>query len=375
MPTQVQNQLASSRFINMCVSNGFLHLYIYSMLPLLCARAEALGVPLVVVGWAVVAFAVGMVLPGPFGAHLMERRSRKEVFLKAMVVMGIVPTLGYISVPAAWALVCFHGIQGMAFGVAQTALGTTLVNDVLLSKYRNRGDFIYAWAGRLGVPLGLLVGYVLVRNLPFPDACWWALVPCFLSFLLVAQTQIPIKAPVKVPLLTCDRFFLPQSYPLIITMFAAPWTIGRVVGSGLDAWDSLGMAVGVIAAFASQVLARRRMSRRGAVCIGFVIMMAAWLLVVFPNVEVRWVACLLAGGGAGIVSSRHLMDWVATAEHCQRGTAQNTYMISWRVAFAAGFLYTSYFAMEQVIHEVLFCTVSLLLYLLWASKRVAKAKV
>ena len=92
MSTQVHNRLSSSRFINMCVANWFLHIFIFATVPLLAVLVENLGGTPAWTGYAVLAFAVGMVIPGPFGAHLMERRSRKEVFLKAALVAGPVVT-------------------------------------------------------------------------------------------------------------------------------------------------------------------------------------------------------------------------------------------------------------------------------------------
>ena len=77
MQTSSSNQLKSSRFINMCVANWFLHLYVFSLIPLLYAQNRQLHGENSMVAWAVVAFAVGMIIPGPFGAHMMECRSRK----------------------------------------------------------------------------------------------------------------------------------------------------------------------------------------------------------------------------------------------------------------------------------------------------------
>ncbi len=374
MTQQVQNPLTSSRFINMCVSNWFLHLYVYSMIPLLYAQAREFSANPLLVGWCVVAFAIGMILPGPFGAHLMERRSRKQVFLKSLLLTGLLSTIGYSVATAPWMLIVLHGMQGVGFGIAQTALGTTLVNDVLYSRYRNRGDAYYAWAGRLGIPLGLLLGYTWMSFLPITDAWWWALVPCALSFLLVAQTQVPVKAPVKVALMTCDRFFLPKSCPLSLTMFAAPWMMGRVVGNFPGGWVCLSMAVGALLAFIIQLMGKHRLSQRIAVALGYLCVVVAWLLIAYPVPATNYLAYILIGGGVGAVSSRHLLAWLITADHCQRGTAQSTYMLSWRLAFAFGFLSSAYFAMEHVAFDLLLSVVSLLLYLLWVSKREPSAE-
>lgn len=353
----------------MCVSNWFLHLYVYSMIPLLYAQIGEFGADPLSVGWSVVAFAVGMVLPGPFGAHMMERRSRKQVFLKALLLTGLLSTIGYRLATAPWMLIALHGLQGVGFGIAQTALGTTLVNDVLYSRYRNRGDAYYVWAGRLGIPLGLLLGYVWMSFLPIADAWWWSLSPCALSFLLVAQTQVPVKAPVKVALITCDRFFLPKSSQLSLTMFAAPWMMGRVVGNFAGGWVCLCMAAGVLLVFIAQIVGKQRLRQRMAVTLGYLCIVAAWLLIAYPVPETNYLAYVLVGAGVGAVSSRHLFAWLITADHCQRGTAQSTYMLSWRIAFAFGFLSTSYFAMERIAFDLLLSVVSLLLYLFWVSRK------
>lgn len=360
------NQLTSSRFLNMCVANWCLHIYVSLMIPLIAAAAFRLGGDMMTTAWAVLAFSIGMIIPGPFGAHLMERRSRKEVFLKAMLLIGLVPTVGYVFASTPLSLIMLHGLQGAVFGIAQTALGTTLVNDILLSKQRNKGDIIYAWAGRLGIPIGLFVGTMMCRYVDFPEIYWWALIPTALSFVLVGQTAVPIKAPVKVPLMTCDRFFLPKSLPLGLTMFGAPFVMGRLVSCHLFPGTFLAMTGGILAAFLLQILIRRRLSQCGAVCVGYLVILITIALhqgSCSPSLH-SYLAGGLIGFGVGIVSSRHLMEWVDTAEHCQRGTAQSTYMICWRVAFALGFLFGALWLMENVAIDFLVCSLSLVGYVL-----------
>lgn len=157
MSTQIHNGLTGSRFINMCVANWFLHIYVYAIIPLLTCQVMRMGQSEMWVGFGVLAFAVGMVLLGPFGAHLMERRSRKAIYLKALIVLGPLATVGYIYAADVRLLLGMQLLQGIAYGVSQTALGTTLVNDILLSRHRNKGDIIYGWAGRIGIPLGLFL--------------------------------------------------------------------------------------------------------------------------------------------------------------------------------------------------------------------------
>lgn len=371
MATPVHNGLTGSRFVNMCVANWFLHIYVFAIIPLIATQVAQLQESMHWVGWSVLLFAVGMVLPGPFGAHMMERRSRKEIYLKALLVLGPVATLGYAFATDIRFILGMQLLQGMAFGVSQTALGTTLVNDILLSRQRNKGDIIYGWAGRIGIPLGLFLGYVMSISIPLQQAYWWVLVPCGLSFVLVAQTTVPIKAPVKVSVITFDRFFLPSSIPLGFSMFAAPWTFGRIAGvlphsnSWLLSSAYVCLSLGVLFAFLVQIFIQRRVEQRKLVALGYMIIIAGLLLISCPNVVLGIVGDVLLGCGVGAVSSRHLMDWVTKSAHCQRGTAQNTYMLCWRWAFSLGLLCTCFVGLSNVAIDIAICGVSLLLYVLW----------
>ncbi len=373
MATSVHNKLSGSRFINLCVSNLFLHVFVSSLIPLIASFVAQKQASVEWLGWGALSFAVGMIMPGPIGAHLMERRSRKGVFLKALLVIGPIVVWFLNQVQNVYWIVPLLFVQGVAFGVAQTALGTTLVNDVLLSEYRNKGDLIFGWAGRLGVPLGFFFGSLLTGFLSLNQAYWWSLVPCALSFVLVAQTVVPIKAPVKVSLFTLDRFFLPQSLSLTFSMFAAPWVLGRMIGMLPDAFTYLSLAIGVLLAFLLQLLIRRRRSQRTLIAWGYFGLLIALLLFYLapsPASMLITFAALLVGSGVGAVSSRHLMDWITTAQHCQRGTAQNTYMLSWRLAFSLGLLFSTLYGQNHIEVDAVLSLLSFLLYQFWIAHRV-----
>ena len=372
MAIQVHNQLSGSRFINMCVANWFLHIYVYSTIPLIADQLNQLSAPLGYAGLAIMAFAIGMILPGPFGAHMMERRSRKEVFLKSMLVLGPLVILLLVYSSHIYEVLLIAMLQGGAYGVSQTSLGTTLVNDVLLSRHRNKGDLMYGWAGRIGIPLGLFYGYILHLIFPFSSAYWWTLIPCAMSFLLVAQTQVPLKAPVKVPIITLDRFFLPQSWPLAVTMVTAPWLLGRITGRCNDATAFLLLTMGVLTAFMIQILVRRRIGQRTLIAMSYLLVIVALLLLPMRYELTDILAYLLTGCGVGAVSSRHLMDWVTTAQHCQRGTAQNTYMIFWRLAFSVGFLTSDFGLIRGYRADLILCILSITLDIAWVGKRCEK---
>lgn len=323
----------------------------------------ALGISEDMVMWAVLAFATGMFLPGPFGAYLMERCSRKRVALWSVFAMGFLalPVKYLQGWPAC--LVILYGLQGACFGLAQTALGSTLVNDVLLSKDRDRGDILYAWAGRLGIPLGLLAGMWMPAFSDVSQFSLFVLVPCVLAFLLIGQTSVPLKAPVPVPIASLDRFLLPRSLYLSLSLFAAPFVFGYMVARG-GAVDALLFVIGFAAVYALQIFVCLPMGQRASISLGYSFIILG-LAVISSHAPYLFhgLSLFLIGSGVSVVSSRHLLQWIKLAEHCQRGTAQSTYMLSWRVAFSVGFACACISPALHFLSLIALCLVSLSLYI------------
>lgn len=369
MNSQEPNRLTGSRFVRMCLSNWFLHLYIFLTIPLMWAQSAALPGGVSLIGWVVLSFTAGMLLPGPFGARLMERHSRKSIFLRALLVAGPLCMWGYAHAFEGWHLCLFYALQGAAYGIAQTALGTTMVNDLLLSCQRSRGDFIYAWAGRIGIPLGLCLGYVLLAAFPLSEARWWALLPCLLAFLVIVPVAVPLKAPVKVSMLSLDRFFLPRSLPLSLTMFAAPWVMGRLAAVYTPGWSLavsfLCMSIGALVMSVLRHTFDYRPDRRLLVSAGYLWLMAALVLIALGGLPWQYIGYGFVGCGTVLITSCHLKDWVSTAGHCQRGTAQNTYLISWHIAFSLGFVAGCLGCLPGWWPDALLCLATIAFYVLW----------
>lgn len=374
MTSRIHNNLTGSKFINMCVANWLLHIYVYASIPFTASHIYNYGGTNADIGWSVMVFAIGMFLPGPFGAHIMERRSRKSIYLRSLLIIGPLACLLSSLATQVWQLIAVQLLQGVAFGMSQTALGTTLVNDILLSKQRNKGDIIYGWAGRLGIPIGFVLGYIMLSMIPLKHIYLWSLIPCALSFVLVAQTNVPIKAPVKVPFVTLDRFILPKSLGLSLSMFAAPWLMGRfaskiVTQSTYDAFFFICISIGVLVAFLFQIYMRRRLEQRTIMTVCYTFIILSLLMHTQDLTLFSFFAFVIGGCGIAGVSSRHLMDWVTYAEHCQRGTAQNTYMLCWRLTFSIGFIISSYNFANSTSVDILLALLSWVIYVVGVGRK------
>lgn len=101
---------------------------------------------------------------------------------------------------------------------------------MLISAQRTKSDCFFGWAGRLGLPIGFAIGRWLIDLLPHEAVIWWSPVTLAVAYLLVAQTTVPVKAPVKMAVLTCDRFFLPSAWRTMLGLLPPAFLMGLAVG-------------------------------------------------------------------------------------------------------------------------------------------------
>ena len=82
-----------------------------------------------------IAYMLGLFIPGPVGAFLVDKYRRQNVYRVSLIAMVVATALMYFdkSVEVV-ALVRF--LEGMMFGLAQVTLGSTLLNDLSVSESR-----------------------------------------------------------------------------------------------------------------------------------------------------------------------------------------------------------------------------------------------
>ena len=186
MRTSATNPLRSLNFQRLCWANLLFWTFAFGLIPYLYLH---FGGDFLITTGCILAFTVGLIVPGPFNAYIVERFSRKAVFLWSSILQGVCALafleanlpLVYIYVLSA----CF----GVFFEFAQNALNNTIVNDLLLSSSRTLGDSLLSWFGRFGLPIGwLCVLYLpqLLRQPALTDALLF--IPLCLSIFLVFCT-------------------------------------------------------------------------------------------------------------------------------------------------------------------------------------------
>ena len=340
MRTSATNPLRSLNFQRLCWANLLFWTFAFGLIPYLYLH---FGGDFLITTGCILAFTVGLIVPGPFNAYIVERFSRKAVFLWSSILQGVCALalleanlpLIYIYVLSA----CF----GVFFEFAQNALNNTIVNDLLLSSSRTLGDSLLSWFGRFGLPIGwLCVLYLpqLLRQPALTDALLF--IPLCLSIFLVFCTKIPLKAPVKVQLISCDRFWRSCGWPLFLMCLVAAGIEGMLLALVLQTPisvtvnDMLFIGAGLLAAFFVRKTVFVEADDRAEMFVGLLLYLAALLLLAQPLSSIHNAAYALFGAGCGLTASRLLMYFLKLSGHCQRGTSQNTFMLGWRIGFAIG---------------------------------------
>ena len=171
------------------------------------------------------AYGLGIFLLGGFCSYLVQRYRRNRVcqisilgVAVSLVVLYYLETFWNIKVGFEM-LVAMRLIQGAFLGLAEMSLASTLIIDTCESFQRTEANYITSWFARFSIAVGpllsLLVYDVFSMKVVFPVASVLALV----ALVLVSRVKFPFKAPSEnVSLISSDRFFLPQGFPLFINI-------------------------------------------------------------------------------------------------------------------------------------------------------------
>ena len=295
------------------------------------------------VGLIMGSYGLGLFLLGPYCSFLVQHFRRNQVCVFAIFLMALLTSLIYFCKEnySDWqvdvfVLVIIRLLYGAAFGVAQMVLCSTLVIDSCESCHRTRANYILSWFGRVGVAAGPLLVLLLGRWLELDIFLLIALVTCC-SLLLIMMVRFPFRAPESTKLrASLDRFFLTESWPLFVNMVL----ITILVGMMLALVHSLIFYVMMMCGFLLAIIIEQWLLSckvRCGILVGmamvFVSLLSMWSGHLWLNI---YIVPLCFGVGIGIISSGFLLSFVRLSDHCQRGTSQSTFFLSWELGVSAG---------------------------------------
>lgn len=324
----------------LALSNFLLYASLYTMLPVLplwmvrhlcCSYAEA--------GAAVAVFGLAMFLPGAFHSYLIDAFRRKTVcFLSMLLLVAIGWCYPWASALGTIALL--RGVQGALFSVATMTTGSTLVIDVTASRRRTDANIAFSWTGRLGMAVGLALGVYIYPYWSFAYVVYASVALGALAVLLITALKIPFRAPLHPSVVSLDRFLLPRTFWPGLNLMLISFTFGILIAHIYNELFYICMLIGFVIALLLSRYVLFRTSGRSEVELGQAATVAGLLLLDFSNSLVAsYIAGVLIGMGGAVSVSRFFIKMISLPMHCERGTGNNTYQLSWEVGILGGFLF------------------------------------
>lgn len=348
--TPVHIRLWHKNFWCLALAYLFMSVALYSFVPVL---------PLWLIGnqgmstWqtalSLFCFGGGIWLSGGFCNFLTQRYRRNNVCVVSVIAAVIILAAHYyivsekMQVPL-WIIAALRLAFGAVFGMAQMVLSGILVIDVCESYNRTEANYCMSWFYRFGLSLGPIAGVIAGMFGCFQGVLLLAIVCLVVAMMLILTVSFPFRAPDdNVPVFGLDRFFLPQGWLLSVTLLLFAAVVGMVfsVIHSIEFFSML--ATGFLLSVIAQRIVFADAELKSEVIAGLLLVGTALLLQVTRSLSVvSLVMPVMMGLGIGLVSGRFLLFFIKLSRHCQRGTSQSTYNISWETGLwtgmAVGFL-------------------------------------
>lgn len=333
----VRPRLWSKNLWMVCLSHLLLGTALYMLIPTLPAwlveRYEATPIE---VGGALAVSSIVAFLLGPFFNYLVDRFPRKSVCTWALFGISLC-SLGFFRAPVLAWIFTLRILQGLLQGVALMASGSTLAIDLTTSPNRTNANNAFAWFGRLslsiGPLMGLLVQYLIGFRAVFAVSCALALVAC----LCILCLKVPFRAPLDPPKFSLDRFWLPNGW----LMFFQTIPIAVVTGILLADIQRYEFYVFMMVGFCIALLALRfvflEADIRSEIVSGNILWGAGLLLLLFrEGTSAFYASSILIGIGIGLTTARLLVFFIKLSHHCERGSANTSFMFAWELGLGIG---------------------------------------
>lgn len=359
--TPVHIRLWHRDFWLMAFANLLLTLGVYILIPVLPLwLLEDENLSLQETGLAMGAFGFGLWLLGCFTSFLVQHFRRNMACIWAILLMAAsLGALYYLDLQqaqfAGFPVILLQRLaMGAAFGVAQMILSSTLIIDTCESFQRTEANHSASWFSRFALSLGPMAGIILMRYFGFQTVLLTAIGCTLVPVLLILFVHFPFRAPEEdIQVFSLDRFFLPQSWPLLLNLIVITAVVGMLMTLPLSELFYAMMMAGFLLALLAQRFVFRNAELKSEVVTGLVLTGCALLMMLTrEQAIVLFAAPLFIGFGLGIIGSRFLLFFIKLSRHCQRGTSQSTFLLGWESGLAAG-LCVGYACLEAQQETVL----------------------
>ena len=372
--TPVHIRLWHRDFWLMAMANLLLTMAVYVLIPVMPKwLLQTENLTLQETGMIMGAFGVGIFLFGYLTSWLVQRFRRNIACIWAILLMtAMLGWLYYLDLQKSQffdfpILLAQRLALGAAFGVAQMILSSTLIIDTCESFQRTEANHSASWFSRFALSLGPLTGIIVDRLSGFSTVLLVAIGCSLVAIIFIMLVHFPFRTPEEnVRVMSLDRFFLPQGWPLIINLMVVTFVVGLLLSMTTSELFYVMVMVGFFAALLAQRFMFRNADLESEVITGLVLTGVALLMMLTrQQTIVSFAAPMFIGFGLGIIGSRFLLFFIKLSRHCQRGTAQSTFFLSWESGLALG-IGLGYGLLEQqsgpVLQVALVTTAAVLLF-------------
>lgn len=298
----------------------------------------------ITVGFSFIAFAIGLFALGPFCSYLVQRYRRNMICIMSILGIAVCTCALYWlqqknSESIDFLLVYTQRfLFGAFFGLAQMVLNSTLINDVCESFLRTEANHSTAWFSRMALAIGPMTGLLLYNIYGIYGVIVLAIASCLIAYVLVASTEFPFRAPEEcVKHFSLDRFILSRGMVLFANLMMINIGIGIIFSlSWPYSFYGFVMFGFLLALLAQHFVFKNADLRSEAISALMAIIAATILLLTHEEDEIINIVPWLIGFGIGVVGSRFLLFFIKLSRHCQRGTSQSTFILSWESGIALG---------------------------------------
>lgn len=359
----------------MAIANWLLNMAVYMLIPVMplwLLQDEHFSA--LETGLAMGVFGVGIYVFGGFCSYLVQRFRRNHVCVLAILLMALsVALLQYVN--AEEGLLAGKGFiflqrlsLGAFFGLAQMILSSTLIIDISESFQRTEANYSAAWFSRFALALGPIAGMVVYRLQGFEWVVWAAVGCCLAAVLFIHLVNFPFRTPDDdVSKFCLDRFLLPQGMWLFVNMLLVTTAVGLLMTTALSDWYYAIMTGGFLLAILAQRFVFPEAELKSEIVSGLILLGGAVLfMLVQAGDALSYISPLSLGLGVGIIGSRFLLFFIKLSRHCQRGTSQSTFLLSWETGLSLGLFlgYAFFYGQYELLFSVAFGLIvaALLLY-------------
>ena len=363
--TPIHVKLWHKEFWMMAFANLLLMTSIYMLVPALPPYLLHEGFTPLQVGALMGSYGIGVFLLGCFCSYLIQRYRRNHVCQYSIIgVAFCIAVLYYLDFVLNvklefWMILCTRVALGALLGLAQMTLSSTLVIDTCESFQRTEANHSAAWFARLALAVGPLVSILTYHWFHYASVLILACVMALVSFLLITLVKFPFKAPSEsMTLFSLDRFFLPQGFPLFINLTMITTVIGLVLAMHHSGLFFEMMIVGFVLAMLAEKYAFADADLKSEIITGLILLGAAELIYLSGQAKaIDYICPTCIGFSTGIIGSRFLLFYLKLAKHCQRGTSQSSFFLSWELGVSLGL----FIGISQLVQNTTYLSLCLIM--------------